>query len=206
MLSISPSNLFKLITIAFGTWSLAAAQSGHPVPPPPPSTAKATKCSGRPVPQLEDITAAAGITFRHTSDPSKRYIVESMSGGVILIDYDRDGWPDIYFTNAPTVEMAIKGEKSFGVLYHNNHDGTFSDVTAKIRPINSPASRWAAQWATTTTMAGPISISLASVETSSIATTAMVLSQMSRRKPALRTDAGRLAQRSATTTATDLWT
>jgi hypothetical protein len=77
------------------------------------------------------VTAKAGITFRHTSDPSKRYIVESMSGGVILLDYDRDGWPDIYFTNAPTVEMANKGEKSLGVLYHNNHDGTFTDVTAK---------------------------------------------------------------------------
>jgi hypothetical protein len=54
-----------------------------------------------------------------------------MSGGVILLDYDRDGWPDIYFTNAPTVEMAVKGTKSLGVLYHNNHDGTFTDVTAK---------------------------------------------------------------------------
>ncbi len=83
------------------------------------------------MPQLEDITAKSGITFRHTADPSKKYIVESMSGGVIIFDYDRDGWPDIYFTNAPTVEMAVKGEKSRGVLYHNNHDGTFSDVTAK---------------------------------------------------------------------------
>jgi hypothetical protein len=54
-----------------------------------------------------------------------------MSGGVILIDYDRDGWPDIFFTNAPTVDMAAKGEKTLGALYHNNHDGTFTDVTAK---------------------------------------------------------------------------
>ena len=54
-----------------------------------------------------------------------------MSGGVILIDYDRDGWLDIYFTNAPSVEMAIKGQKSRGALYHNNHDGTFTDVTEK---------------------------------------------------------------------------
>ena len=83
------------------------------------------------MPQFEDVTVAAGIHFRHTSDPSKRYIVESMSGGVILIDYDRDGWPDIFFTNAPTVDMATKGEKTFGALYHNNHDGTFTDVTAK---------------------------------------------------------------------------
>jgi enediyne biosynthesis protein E4 len=109
------------------TW----AQGGHPVPSPPPPGAKSSKCSGRPVPQLEDITTKAGITFKHTSDPSKKYIVESMSGGVILIDYDRDGWPDIYFTNAPTVEMAIKGQKSPGILYHNNHDGTFTDVTDK---------------------------------------------------------------------------
>ncbi len=110
---------------------MASAQSGHPVPPPPPPGAKATKCAGRTVPQFDDITAASGITFKHTSDPSKKYIVESMSGGVVLIDYDRDGWPDIYFTNAPTVAMAVKGEKSLGVLYRNNHDGTFTDVTAK---------------------------------------------------------------------------
>jgi hypothetical protein len=117
----------------FCALNIATAQigSGHFTPPPPPPGAKSTKCSGRPVPQLEDVTAAAGITFKHTSDPSKRYIVESMSGGVILIDYDRDGWPDIYFTNAPSVDMAIQGEKSLGVLYHNNHDGTFTDVTAK---------------------------------------------------------------------------
>lgn len=107
------------------------AQGAHAPPTPPPPGAKSTRCSGRPVPQLEDVTAKTGITFQHTSDPSKKYIVESMSGGVILFDYDRDGWLDIYFTNAPTVAMAIKGEKSQGALYHNNHDGTFTDVTAR---------------------------------------------------------------------------
>ncbi len=83
------------------------------------------------MPQFQDVTAKAGVHFRHTSDPSKRYIVESMSGGVILVDYDRDGWPDIYFTNAPTVDQAVKGAKTIGALYRNNHDGTFTDVTAK---------------------------------------------------------------------------
>jgi hypothetical protein len=110
---------------------------GHNAAAPPPPGAKSIKCSGRPIPQLEDITARTGIHFTHTSDPSKKYIVESMSGGVILIDYDRDGWPDIYFTNAPTVEMAMKGDQSRGMLYHNNHDGTFTDVTAK-SGLNSP--------------------------------------------------------------------
>jgi hypothetical protein len=124
-------NVLRSIAVAFCIFTFAEAQSGHPTAPPPPPDAKSSKCSGRPVPQLEDITSTTGITFKHTSDPAKKYIVESMSGGVILLDYDRDGWPDIYFTNAPTVEMAVKGTKSLGVLYHNNHDGTFTDVTAK---------------------------------------------------------------------------
>ena len=110
---------------------LSFGQEAHPKPPPPPPGAKAVKCVGRPVPQLVDITEKSGIHFLHTASPESKYIVESMSGGVLLVDYDRDGWPDIYFTNAPTVDMAIKGQKSLGALYHNNHDGTFTDVTAK---------------------------------------------------------------------------
>ena len=113
--------------ITVGIW----AQGGHPVPPPPPPGYKKIKCNGRDVPQLEDVTKKAGIQFTHTADPEKKYIVESMGGGVLLIDYDRDGWPDIYFTNAPSVAMALKGQKSRSALYHNNHDGTFTDVTDK---------------------------------------------------------------------------
>jgi enediyne biosynthesis protein E4 len=82
-------------------------------------------------PQLIDITASTGINFEHLSSPEAKFIVESMSGGVALIDYDRDGWPDIYFTNAQSVEMALQGKKSRSALYHNNHDGTFTDVTDK---------------------------------------------------------------------------
>jgi len=88
-------------------------------------------CVGRKVPQLTDVLAKTGIKFVHTSAPEKKYIVESMSGGVLLIDFDRDGWLDIYFTNAPTVEMSLKGQKSKSSLYRNNRDGTFSDVTDK---------------------------------------------------------------------------
>ena len=84
-----------------------------------------------PLPQLTDITASTRISFRHTSAPDKRYIVESMSGGVILFDYDRDGWLDIYLTNALTVEMALAGQKSRSALYRNNGDGTFTDVTER---------------------------------------------------------------------------
>ena len=111
--------------------NLVSGQEGHPTPAPVPPGAKSVKCKNRPIPQLEDVTAKTGISFKHASDPAKKYIVESMSGGVILFDYDRDGWLDIYFTNAPSVEMAVKGQKSRGALYRNNHDGTFTDVTDK---------------------------------------------------------------------------
>ena len=79
--------------------------------------------------RLIDITASTRIHFNHLSAPEKKYIVESMSGGVALIDFDRDGWPDIYFTNAPDVEMQLAGKKARSALFHNNHDGTFTDVT-----------------------------------------------------------------------------
>lgn len=88
-------------------------------------------CRDRKIPQLTDVYKQTGIKFLHTSAPEKKYIVESMSGGVLLVDYDRDGWQDIYFTNAPTVEMALKKERSKSLLYRNNGDGTFADVTDK---------------------------------------------------------------------------
>jgi len=106
------------------------AQHSKPTPDPhPSSSAEASKGSN--IPQLIDITASTRVQFDHLSSPAKKYIVESMSGGVALIDYDRDGWPDIYLTNAPSVDMALAGRKAKSALYHNNHDGTFTDVTDK---------------------------------------------------------------------------
>lgn len=96
-----------------------------------PAAATAAEPASTAFPQLVDITASTGIKFEHLSSPEQRYIVESMSGGVALIDYDRDGYPDIYFTNAQSVQMAMAGKKAKAALYHNNHDGTFTDVTDK---------------------------------------------------------------------------
>jgi len=61
---------------------------------------------------------------------SKRYIIETTGSGVAILDYDNDGWPDIFLVNGTTLDGA-KGEKTqpSSHLYHNNHDGTFSDVT-----------------------------------------------------------------------------
>jgi len=115
---------------------VAMGQMGVATPLPEAERQKAaaeSKASGplANYPQLVDITDSTGIKFEHIASPDAKFIVESMSGGVALIDYDGDGWPDIFFTNAPSVEMALKGKKARSALYHNNRDGTFTDVTDK---------------------------------------------------------------------------
>ena len=108
---------------------LTCASAIAQAPPPPPAPTSTTQPID--VPQLVDITASTHIQFEHLSSSDQKYIVESMSGGVALIDYDGDGYPDIYFTNAPSVAMALANKKARSALYHNNHDGTFTDVTDK---------------------------------------------------------------------------
>ena len=81
--------------------------------------------------RFTDITEKAGIAFKHVYSPEKKYIVESMSGGVALFDYDNDGYLDIYFVNSLTVDLAKSHQKTRSALYHNNGDGTFTDVTDK---------------------------------------------------------------------------
>jgi hypothetical protein len=81
--------------------------------------------------QFTDITKQAGIDFKHISAPEKKYIVESMSGGVVFFDYNNDGLLDIYLVNSLTVDLVAKGEKTRSALYRNNGDGMFTDVTEK---------------------------------------------------------------------------
>ena len=81
--------------------------------------------------QFVDITAQAGITFKHVYSPEKKYIVESMSGGVALFDYDNDGYLDIFLVNSLTVDLLKSNKRTRSALYHNNGDGTFTDVTDK---------------------------------------------------------------------------
>jgi hypothetical protein len=80
---------------------------------------------------FRDITKAAGITFEHHAAPEKKYIVESMSGGVAVFDYDNDGLPDIYFVDSLTVETAKDPKAARSALYHNLGGGRFEDVTDK---------------------------------------------------------------------------
>ena len=81
--------------------------------------------------RFEDVTRAAGIRFRYNNGAfGKKYLPETLGPGCAFIDYDNDGWPDILLINGdnwpghPGPETTMK-------LYHNNHNGTFTDVTRK---------------------------------------------------------------------------
>jgi len=79
----------------------------------------------------EDISAKAGLTsWHHTmGTPQKKYIIEEIGSGVCLLDYDHDGWLDIYLVNGSTYDAQDgKAEPPHAALFHNNHDGTFTNV------------------------------------------------------------------------------
>jgi len=78
-----------------------------------------------------DITTQAGISFRHVASPEKKYIVESMSGGVALFDYDNDGDLDIYLVNSLTVDLVKTKGKTKSQLYRNLGGGKFTEVAEK---------------------------------------------------------------------------
>ncbi|HEU4936989.1 MAG TPA: CRTAC1 family protein [Vicinamibacterales bacterium] len=78
-----------------------------------------------------DITKNTRITFSHVWSTDKKYILESMSGGVAVFDFDNDGWPDVYFVNSPTVASTSAPRSARSELWRNQGDGTFVDVTDK---------------------------------------------------------------------------
>ncbi|HZQ43666.1 MAG TPA: CRTAC1 family protein [Acidobacteriaceae bacterium] len=89
-----------------------------------------------------DVAKAAGLTTwtHRMGTPEKNYIIETVGSGVALLDYDNDGWLDIYLVNGSTYDaMTGKATPPHAALFHNNHDGTFTDVTQKAGVAND---RW----------------------------------------------------------------
>ncbi len=80
-----------------------------------------------------DIAEKAGLTAVNVFGgvDTKKYIIETTGTGVAIFDYDNDGWPDIFVVNGTTLEGFPANQTPTNHLYHNNHDGTFTDVTAK---------------------------------------------------------------------------
>jgi enediyne biosynthesis protein E4 len=104
------------------------AASAAPASPVAQASAPPVRPSG-PI-EFTDVTTQAGIRFKHNSGAfGKKYLPETMGSGVCFIDYDNDGWQDIFFVNSMDWPGHKSAGKSFPALYHNNHDGTFTDVT-----------------------------------------------------------------------------
>jgi hypothetical protein len=82
--------------------------------------------------QFVNVASRAGLTLRMVNggEKTKKNIWESTGSGTAAIDYDRDGYPDLFILNGSTLEGFPKGAEPINHLYHNNHDGTFADVTA----------------------------------------------------------------------------
>ena len=92
------------------------------------------------LPTFVDVTASSGLDFRNeASHTSQKYLLESMVGGVAMLDFDRDGFLDLYFVNGaalddpmPKGKMPDKSDPRYwNRLYRNNGDWTFTDVTEK---------------------------------------------------------------------------
>src|ERR1700746_1753182 len=86
-----------------------------------------------PIAQFTDVAEKAGLMMANIfgGKDTKKYIIETTGTGVAIIDYDNDGWPDIFVANGTRLEGFPAGNAPTNHLYHTNHDGTFTDVTEK---------------------------------------------------------------------------
>ncbi len=78
-----------------------------------------------------DVSEKSGLRLERIASTKKRYLIETMGGGVAFIDYDRDNLLDVYLTNNPSVASFREGKLPSNRLYRNHGDGTFADVTQK---------------------------------------------------------------------------
>ncbi|HEU4391853.1 MAG TPA: VCBS repeat-containing protein, partial [Blastocatellia bacterium] len=121
-----------LIPFALSLSHSSAESQGVAVPNRSAQPQPAVKLTA-PVPriQFEDVASKAGLTALHVTGLEKRkdYIIETTGSGVALIDYNNDGWLDVFLVNGTTLEGFPRGQEPTNHLYRNNKDGTFGDVT-----------------------------------------------------------------------------
>ena len=96
------------------------------------STATGAQDRTTQIAEFRDVAQKAGLTAANVfgGKNTSTYILESTGTGVAIFDYDNDGWPDIFFVNGTTLTGFVGESAPTNHLYHNNHDGSFTDVTA----------------------------------------------------------------------------
>jgi hypothetical protein len=130
-----PRSLLGLILLAASFDPAALEQttqrSSKPAKPEPPAKPDVLANPSATV-HFTDIRQAAGITFQQDSTNSdQKYYLETMGTGVAWLDYDQDGLMDLYLVQSAATDAYKPANPLRSALYHNNGDGTFSDVTAK---------------------------------------------------------------------------
>ncbi len=122
----SHSPLFRFLCTRPSAWlSLYLAISPAAISDHPP------KADAKPIAHFTDVAAKAGLTTPviFGGENAKKFIIETTGTGVAIFDYDNDGWPDIFIVNGTKLEGLPSAMAPTSHLYHNNHDGTFTDVT-----------------------------------------------------------------------------
>ncbi len=123
------ASLFSSLPYSIAEAAIAGPASSSSAAKPAPADTT-TSTTGERI-RFEDITRAAGIRFVHNSGAfGKKYLPETMGPGVGFIDYENDGWQDIFLVNGMNWP-GHPGRVTTSALYHNNRDGTFTDVTRK---------------------------------------------------------------------------
>jgi len=94
---------------------------------------KSDSANAKPIVHFTDVSQKAGLTAPviFGGENTKKYIIETTGTGVAIFDYDNDGWPDIFVVNGTKLDALPTSKAPTSHLYHNNHDGTFTDVTEK---------------------------------------------------------------------------
>jgi enediyne biosynthesis protein E4 len=122
----------SLMALSLATFAGGESQKPAPSAKPTLSAAYPASDAHPPPAWFVDVASQAGLVMENVNGgvDTKVYIIETTGSGVAILDYDNDGWPDIFLVNGTTMDSAKqKSTKPTSHLFHNNHDGTFTDVT-----------------------------------------------------------------------------
>lgn len=127
---------WKWILLIGGVFALLAVPAllwnPFSVAVPPPDHAKKPEGPTQGLPWFEDVTQSSGIRFQHFDSATPRHLIqETMGSGIAWIDYDVDGWPDLFCVQSSPLQGEIPAALT-SKLFRNNHDGSFTDVSETV--------------------------------------------------------------------------